>query len=307
MQKQINILNTVLGDPNRVGKELLYTCPKCNHHKKKLSVNLSKAAFKCWVCDFSGKNIAYLIKRYGHSHQYRKWVSLVGGPLSVPDDSEKDLPELRLPEGFSSLCTTKNPLSHRGYRNYLSKRGVGFSDILRWKIGFCSEGRFRDRIIIPSFDAHGELNYFVARTTGDHYIKYLNPSASKDIIFNELAIDWSKPITIVEGVFDAMKFENSIPLLGSTMPIKGKLFSKIVESKSVVYLGLDADAKSKEEKIIRNMLLYGVEVYQMSRPETGDYADLTKEECSLFKEKANFVHSTDYLLYQKIFSEEFLK
>lgn len=297
----------MLGEPNRVGQELLYSCPKCGHHKKKLSVNLSKNAFKCWICDFSGKNLGFLVKKYGDENQYRKWRSLVGGPLTTAEKIVDPPRDLNLPKEFTSLCTTTKPLLHKSYISYLLNRGFDFADILRWKIGFCSEGRFAQRIIVPSFDISGKLNYFVARTTTNHNIKYLNPRASKDIIFNELNVDWSKPVTIVEGVFDAMKFENSVPLLGSTMPVHSKLFNKLLESNSTVYLGLDHDAQIKEEKIIKNMLLYGLEVYQMQRPISGDYADLSKEQCSLFKEKASFVHGTDYLLYQKIFSEEFLK
>ena len=59
MQKQ-EILNAVLGYPSLKNKEALYHCPKCNHHKKKLSVNLSKGVFKCWACEFSGKNFSEL-------------------------------------------------------------------------------------------------------------------------------------------------------------------------------------------------------------------------------------------------------
>mgnify|MGYP005631781647 CR=1 FL=1 len=42
-------------------------------------------------------------------------------------------------------------------------------------------------------------HYFVARTyNGDAY-KYKNPNASKDIIFNELFIDWNTDLVLVEG------------------------------------------------------------------------------------------------------------
>ena len=55
--------------------------------------------------------------------------------------------------------------------------------------------------------------------------KYLNPPADRDIIFNELYIDWDSDIILVEGAFDAIKAgPNSIPLLGSTLREESSLF-----------------------------------------------------------------------------------
>ena len=58
---------------------------------------------------------------------------------------------------------------------------------------------------MPSFNEDGYCNYFIARTYTDDWLDYKNPEASKDIIFNDLLMDWNEPITIVEGVFDAIK------------------------------------------------------------------------------------------------------
>ena len=66
--------------------------------------------------------------------------------------------------------------------------------------------------------AEAYLNYFVTRTYDNDWRKYLNPKASRDIVFNHLYLDFDEPLTIVEGVFDAIKAgENSVPLLGSTI------------------------------------------------------------------------------------------
>ena len=48
--------------------------------------------------------------------------------------------------------------------------------------------------------------------------KYKNPEAEKDkIIFLENLIDWNKDIFFVEGAFDVLFIENSIPMLGKHM------------------------------------------------------------------------------------------
>ena len=40
--KKRSILRNVLGYYHQAGDELLFACPKCNHHKNKLSVNIER-------------------------------------------------------------------------------------------------------------------------------------------------------------------------------------------------------------------------------------------------------------------------
>ena len=304
MRKQ-RILDTILGSSEHRNNEVLYHCPKCNHHKRKLSINLNKGAFKCWVCEFSGTNLGYLVKKYGSYNQYMEWNSLDPSYGKFLLEESRKEESLELPESFISLCSASHRIIHQAALNYLRGRGIDDENIFDWKIGFCYEGNYKDRIVIPSFNREGVLNYFIARSFVGNKIKYLNPRASKDIIFNDLMIDWSKPIVLVEGIFDAFKMENSIPILGSTLSVESKLFQKIVASNTKVYMALDHDAQTKEGKIIKDLLLYGAQVYKIDVPIKCDIGDLSKEECKLIKQKANFVESTDYLLYQKIFSEAF--
>ena len=72
-------------------------------------------------------------------------------------------------------------------------------DILFWKIGYCSKGPYGGRLIIPSFNYEGNINYFIARSYERNILKYKNPPCSKNnIVFNHLYLDFKKPITIVE-------------------------------------------------------------------------------------------------------------
>ena len=82
-------------------------------------------------------------------------------------------------------------------------------------------------------------------------------------------------------------------------------FQKIIKKRPEVFVALDRDAQDKEEKIIRDLLLHDIKVHKVTVPESCDIGDLTKEECAKLKQKASFVESTDYLLYQKIFAEAF--
>ena len=102
---------------------------------------------------------------------------------------------------------------------FLRKRGFNSEDIARYNLGYCSEGPYNNRIIIPSYDSDGKLNYFVGRDFYNSNFKYKNPPFPKDVVGFDLYVNWSLPIILVEGVFDAMMSLNLIPYLCS-----GKVF-----------------------------------------------------------------------------------
>ena len=135
-----------------------------------------------------------------------------------------------LPSEFVSLANKKLPKTAIYPINYLESRGVKKSDIIKWKIGYCSTGKYAGRVIVPSFGSTGQPNYFVSRSYDNNWKKYLNPTAGKNIIFNELYLDFDEDLVIVEGVFDALVCgDNAVPLLGSTLTEGHPLFEKIVQ------------------------------------------------------------------------------
>jgi hypothetical protein len=88
-------------------------------------------------------------------------------------------------------------------------------------------------------------------------MKYLNPPVSKNVVFNELFVDWDEPVILVEGLFDAIVAgQNAIPILGSTLREQSKLFQAIVINDSPVYLALDEDAKKKQDYIVKLFFKY---------------------------------------------------
>ena len=291
--EKINILTNVLGAFYREGqKQLLFYCPKCEHHKKKLSINIDKNAFKCWVCGLSGRNIYKLIKRYGTYTDKNKWARLTQ-QVEIENFSEKlfGSPEdktesLLLPEEFISLANKSLPTTSVYPINYLRSRGLTKKDIARWKIGYCSFGSYEGRVIFPSFDLNGKLSYFVARSYTGDWKRYFNPPNKSDIIFNHLYLDFLKPITIVEGVFDAVKSGlNSIPLLGSTLMENSVLLSEIAKNDTTIYLALDSDAIKKTEKLIELFFKYDIELFLIDLQATRyeDVGEMTKQEFEQLK------------------------
>ena len=256
LKKKITILRDVLGDSYRSRDEHLFYCPKCKHHKKKLSVNVSKDKFKCWICDYRGNSISRLVRRWGSFNQQVEWSELTSDfninafeNLFGDEEEKKEKQVIELPKEFQTLATSNGSVGSLPAKKYLKSRGITHEDILSWKIGYCSFGDYKGRIIIPSFDMDGNVNYFIARTYDSDWKKYQNPPVSKNIIFNELYIDWSSDLSIVEGVFDAIVAGNAVPLLGSTIRENSLLFQKIVEKDAAVFLALDDDGAKNESSV----------------------------------------------------------
>ena len=174
-------------------------------------------------------------------------------------------------------------------------------DIYNWKIGYCPSGEYGGRVIIPSFNDSGDINYYIARSYVGHKWKYKNPPASKNIIFNELSMDWDEPIVLVEGVFDAIiAGHNAIPILGSTLRDNTKLFQAIVLNDSPIYLALDEDADKKSSQMGKNMLKYDIELYKMNTSGIEDIGSITRAEFLSLKEQATPVSLDDYFLMDEL-------
>ena len=110
-------------------------------------------------------------------------------------------------------------------------------------------------------------------------------------------LDFSKSITIVEGVFDAVVAgDNAVPLLGSTLTERSNLFHEIVKNDTPVYLALDPDAKKKTDKIIKLLLKYDVEVYSVDVAPHKDVGEMTKKQFCQRKHSAEVLNLDNYLL-----------
>ena len=213
------------------------------------------------------------------------------------DEGETKIEQkVELPEEFVSLANKDLPLSANRPLRYLKERGLTKQDIIRWKIGFCYDGEYRSRIVIPSFGSSGYPNYFVARTYGESRLKYKNPPASKNIVFNDLFVNWNTDLTIVEGVFDAIVAGNAVPILGSTLRTDSDLLKKIVRHDTPCYIALDPDAAEKERRIIQTLLRYDVELYKIDVSGYDDVGSMSREVFKERKRNATLIDRDNYLL-----------
>jgi DNA primase len=250
--KLLSLLNEVLNQQARVrkGTEAVYFCPICHHHKPKLEINLDTQKWHCWVCNNAGMSFRSLFKKLNASRTYftRLYDITKDKRANVEPQNDIKKEDRKLPDTFLPLLPhwhsgTKNPHAQHATR-YLYNRNITKEDIIRYNIGYVEDGEYAGRIIIPSYDKDGNLNFFSSRAFYDSIVmKHKNPNWGRDIIGFELYINWDEPISIVEGAFDAIAVRrNVIPLFGKTMSFCLKE-SIIRNGVSRVNIVLDNDAR----------------------------------------------------------------
>lgn len=274
----ITILDSVLGAGSSLkGNEQAHHCPFCHHHKKKLQINLDTQQFHCWVCDVRGTRINSLLKKLKVDIRYIQTIQDIYGDDAYNYNPNEDHPEkLELPIEFKQLYIVPKSINpqYRKAISYLKNRNIDMDLIVKYNIGYCETGMYNGRIIIPSYDVNGELNYFEARTFyEDEKLKYKKPPVSRNVIMFENQINWNEPIILVEGVIDSFSVRrNAIPLLSKF--ILPKLKNKIKEMgvKQITIL-LDPDAVSSSLKHTEYFLKNGIKVNNILLKE-GDAGEL---------------------------------
>ena len=267
MNKIVNLLNRVLNTKGTRLKKLneyMYWSPFVSHHKPKLQINIQSGKWHCWVSNVGGYNLFQLLKKVGASKQhFDELIILVDDIPRYKQNKDSKKETVQLPKEFKSLWNGGDGIVKRHALSYLYKRGIDDSDILKYNIGYCDDGLYSNRIIIPSYDADGKLNFFVGRDFYNSKMKYRNSPTTKNIIGFDLFINWDEPIILCEGVFDAMAFKrNAIPLFGKN--VMSNLQKKIIETKvKVIYLALDNDALEDTIKISEYFINNGIDVRMM--------------------------------------------
>jgi DNA primase len=247
--------------------EHAFHCPFCNHHKKKLQVNTETQKWHCWVCNKGGYKIGILLRKINAPREIiSEVVKILGDYKGTKYEKEKVTEyQVSLPNSYIPLLKQSDDPLYKNAILYLRNRGIGGRDILRYSIGYCPKGSYSNRIIIPSYDSEGKLNYFLARDMfPNSKFKYKNPPMSKDTVGFELFINWKEPIVLCEGVFDAISIRrNAIPLLGK-FPSK-TLVKRLVEKKvKTIYVALDEDAKKDALKLSKFLMDYGIDTYLLN-------------------------------------------
>mgnify|MGYP003637593078 CR=1 FL=1 len=262
----LELLQDVLGEinshyPNK--GQISFDCPLCSYDLKGLDkgdgkgnfeVNYHQGVYKCWACSETYNTHGSLNKlflKWGNRRTKSTW-ELIGGDFIKK--TERKYEEVRIPKEYTSFSKgNKLTIPYKEAYNYLRKRNISDALIAKYSLGYTTEGKYRGRIIVPSFDENEEINYFVSRSYVGHKNKYKNPEAEKDkIIFNEHLINWEEDVYLVEGVFDMFFIDNSIPVLGKS--VSDKLWTTLYDkAEKNIIICLDGDAWEDAKKLYRKL------------------------------------------------------
>ena len=205
------IVENILGSPRRDNEGWReYNCVYCalekgveSDGKYNMAVNYgedmkTKPHFHCWRCGTSGK-LSKLLKDFGThdslTKYYRELKDIRSSLLYNIDFGTNA-------EDFQFENTVELPKDYRKINEkdkyakeaieYLQNRGLDKFFIETYNIGYIpywsKDTEMRNRIIIPSYDEYGELNYYIARDYSGkrRYRKYNNPDVKKTLfVFNE--------------------------------------------------------------------------------------------------------------------------
>lgn len=294
IKKLEDILIEFLGEPkNRYYDEVegqrIFNCPCCTEenggipdNKYNLEICFEKdlthgGVFNCWKCSNSDRgmsgNVLKLVKRYGSPELYKLYKETIReiintklyGINTFTGSTEliKTIESVKLPKTYHKINIEK--CDNQILLDYLNKRCIDQNMIDKFNIGVTDNDNedfaFRNRIIIPSYDTFGDLNYFIGRDyTGKSKIKYRNCDADKkQFIFQESLIDWDAPIYLCEGAFDAMRFPlNGISMLGKSLTNDCTLYQTLyTKANSNIIIVLDGDTNEVETKNLYMLLNFG--------------------------------------------------
>ena len=118
------------------------------------------------------------------------------------------------------------------------------------------------------------MNYITARCIDKkQFPRYVNCDIDRNsVVFQEINIDWSKPLVLCEGPFDMLRCgDNTTCMLGSELSEESALFDKIVVNETPIVLALDSDTHMKKRpRLVKKLQAYDIDV---SLVDLGQYHD----------------------------------
>ena len=166
----LNLLNRVLGSSYKTsGDNYAFVCPNnCHLTKNKLEINLKTHKYQCWICGgnkngFKGNNLIKLFKILNVTQDKLEELKLIIKPGKTIEYTTE---EIRIPKEYIPLNNIEGldkltKLEARRAISFLKKRNITQEDILKYSIGFCNEGKYNGRVIIPSYNENVQINYFI--------------------------------------------------------------------------------------------------------------------------------------------------
>jgi hypothetical protein len=312
----------------RSGGNLIITCPKCEKDKLWVLIvdrdDVRSPAWQCFSgeCSDSGRTALSLVRRLedcdtfqaleqiakyqkGHAPliDLRRLVEdrLVGDvEVWTADKTRIPLPEefIRIQQGWTRADLPP----------YFTERGIGPKKAHRYGLGWCNDGYFRNRLVVP-VTSNGEVVFFVARYmkknpplckgpklpckicggTEEHkrLKKAIYPKGAKPgrYLYNFDRAKFCETIRIVEGVLDAIHVGPSAVATFGTSLSQYQLELLMHTAAKEIVIMWDRDAIDKARALADRLSdMWSVRVVEL--PDARDPDEHTKEDLRAMEEAA---------------------
>lgn len=255
---------------------IAYDCPLCGDSRGRGWVHVDSLAAGCFNggCDANPRlsgGIAELARRVeGLPSVSAAWAQLnaafPGGPTRRPKKDKQDW--CTLPPSFDNWSARiAKPFADFARLQW----GIDESVLRAFDVRYCTEGRYRERLIVPVRTPMGVVSGFVARTIAPEASKrYL---ASKegvdcgtsvgDLFFNLDRVVVGEKVVIVEGCGDVFNLHargmRAVGALGSSISSRATA-SLVARSPAEVCVAFDADQPALTARFASGLKAWGIRV-----------------------------------------------
>ena len=245
-QKYINLLSPKLDRFQRVRDNLwTFRCPYCGDSEKSesktrgyfhLSVDQSYYIFKCHNCGFYTSFTKFLkiqdpflfqeyklenLKETNQLNNVEPVYKSKPVKFDKPKRKIKHLPMIKMED----LDEGHKAVKYLNSRKIIYKYRCRFSyteDFKRLIETISPEKSKRlkseERIVIPFFNRHKKLTHIQGRALNNDGLRYITISLSQGSkVYGLDRIDNTKPVYVVEGIFDSLFLENCVAMTGSDL------------------------------------------------------------------------------------------
>lgn len=253
------------------GANLAVRCSKCGKAQKLWVLVCDKAdgtkagSFICYFCGQGGKSVLSLIKWVEDCDAFKAVEILLTHQTGGKPTSDLRALVMQTLDGVSKLEETwdEAPITPIPLPSefiscqedapppYFKERGISIKKALRYNIGWCEEGYYKNRMIVP-VTVNAQQVFFVARYMGKPPLgvrKVLYPKGAKvgRVLFNYDRAKLGERIVIVEGVLDAIAVgKDAVATFGTSLSqYQLDLLMRTAASEIVISYDNDAIGKAK--------------------------------------------------------------
>src|SRR5210317_2229228 len=159
-ERLLSLLESVLGKAKKTsGDNYAFWSPFVNHHKPKLEINIKLNSnadnpWHCWISDEKGKTIRSLFKKLKVSKEvWEEHNSIFSRKYRYTTHQathQATHQVVQLPKEYIPLWKHSTSIVRKHALSYLDRRGVSTAEILKYQIGYCEDGIYKHKIIVPS-------------------------------------------------------------------------------------------------------------------------------------------------------------